>query len=191
MRCVPASTCDVERALNNNVRINSPTFVTAVSKTLFLLACFMAVWFNAQSQAIRHGAVTDTRFGKQSALDYSMLKLNLGSRFTTIYTPVNADKKMPLRKATIAYDTSTKIISLSLVRMVGKDTIVDKREFVYRDSLGLLFTPQRALVEEPELEVFPLLAFESARKNFILILTVDETGKSSERNYRFDEPTLD
>lgn len=158
---------------------------------MLLFACIALMVVNAQAQPIKHGAVTDTRFGKQAALDYTMLKLNLGNRFTTMYTPVEADKKMPLRRATVAFDTLTKMISVTLVRMVDKDTVYDKRDFLYRDSLGLLFTPQRAVVEEPELEVYPLFAFESAKKNFLLLLSVDETGKSAERHYRFDEPTLD
>lgn len=158
---------------------------------ILLLCVFITSCFAANAQVVKHGAVTDTRFGKQSALDYTVLKLNLGSRYTTIYTPVNNDKKMPLRKATVAYDTLTKTISLSLVRLVGKDTAVDKREFVYRDSLGLLFTPQRALVEVPDIDVFPLFAFESTKKTFLFLLTADETGKSAERHYRFEEPTLD
>ena len=133
--------------------------------------------------------MTDTRFGRQTAISYAALQLNLGSRYTTVYTLVDPDKTVPLRKATVAFDTATKKIHVLLMRLAGKDTVFDQRDFAYRDSLGLLFTPQNTLVEQFDIEPAPLFAFASELRTYVNILTVDETGRNAERRYRFDEPT--
>lgn len=132
----------------------------------------------------KQGVVTDMVNDKKNHFSYTTATLLYDNNYLTRYL-IEEKSNQPLRKILLNYDKNNGQIEVTMFRMNQKDTIIDKYNLKYHDSLGLIFTQRRTVTELLKGPYELVLCFKDSSKTFLELLQVMNQSTVYKKHYLF------
>lgn len=145
----------------------------------------------ATGQAIEFGSATNVKTGKESEVLFKTKKEVKNSTFTTHYEIISVDRSFPLAGVIASYDTVSRRILIQQKFLKGKDTTARETMLNYNTQLGLVFTLDGPVTEMIDSTKNVLLSLSDPEENFIHVLQIVTSYKSTFLRYRFEDIRLE